>query len=108
MIAKLGLSPRCFDDTEVDWLWFIDSNLRKVIAEKTIGEPDWSTFTVAAEPEMDRFGYIFTATCDTMGVPGPEDPVTTCSITWVVPQPFGQRAVDLAQWVVENYPELLP
>ncbi len=26
---------------------------------------------------------------------------------WVKPQPNGQRAVDLALWVVENYPELI-
>lgn len=24
---------------------------------------------------------------------------------WVVPQPFGQRAEDLAAWVIEHYPE---
>ena len=26
---------------------------------------------------------------------------------WVVPQPSGQRAVDLAAWVVETYPRLI-
>lgn len=26
---------------------------------------------------------------------------------WVTPQPFGQRAADLARWVVENYPDLV-
>lgn len=26
---------------------------------------------------------------------------------WVKPQPSGQRAVDLARWVIENYPELV-
>jgi hypothetical protein len=26
---------------------------------------------------------------------------------WVRPQPAGQRAVDLAQWVIETYPELI-
>lgn len=26
---------------------------------------------------------------------------------WVTPQPKGQRPNDLAEWVVENYPELV-
>lgn len=26
---------------------------------------------------------------------------------WVKPQPAGQRAIDLARWVIETYPELL-
>ncbi len=26
---------------------------------------------------------------------------------WVKPQPAGQRALDLARWVVENYPDLV-
>lgn len=26
---------------------------------------------------------------------------------WVKPQPQGQRAIDLALWVIETYPELL-
>lgn len=26
---------------------------------------------------------------------------------WVKPQPAGQRATDLAKWVVENYPDLV-
>lgn len=26
---------------------------------------------------------------------------------WTKPQPAGQRAVDLARWVVENYPDLV-
>jgi hypothetical protein len=26
---------------------------------------------------------------------------------WCVPQPCGQRAIDLAQWVIDAYPELI-